>query len=102
MRLIVRKFLFQGGSGTDGNKPSLFTDFRYVNIGIPKNLLNPFYTQPPKITPDGELWVNQGLGGFLAAITDNASDGEPYASKALENYGKHKVPTLRNVAKRVK
>jgi cytochrome c peroxidase len=46
--------------------------------------------------------VDQGLGGFLATTTDTASDGKTYASKALENYGKHKVPTLRNVAKRVK
>ena len=89
-------------SGADKNKPPLFTDFSYDNIGIPKNPVNPFYTQPPKINPDGELWVDQGLGGFLATTMDTASDGETYASKALGNYGKHKVPTLRNVAKRVK
>lgn len=89
-------------SGADKNKPPLFTDFSYDNIGIPKNPVNPFYTQPPKINPDGEFWVDQGLGGFLATTMDTASDGETYASKALENYGKHKVPTLRNVAKRVK
>jgi cytochrome c peroxidase len=81
-------------SGTTENpKPPLFTDFSYDNLGIPKNSLNPFYTQPPKINPEGEHWVDLGLGGFLATTTD-------YASMANANNGKHKVPTLRNVNKR--
>lgn len=76
-------------------KPPLFTDFSYDNLGIPKNPQNPFYTQPKKINPDGEAWIDPGLGGFLATTDD-------YAASAEVNKGKHKVPTLRNVAKRVK
>jgi cytochrome c peroxidase len=82
-------------SGPNKNKPPVFTDFSYDNLGIPKNLLNPFYNQPPKINRDGEAWVDPGLGGFLA--TTNG-----FSTLAAVNKGKHKVPTLRNVAKRVK
>lgn len=82
-------------SGRDKDKPPVFTDFSYDNLGIPKNPLNPFYSQPPKINPDGDAWVDLGLAGFLATTND-------YATYAEVNKGKHKVPTLRNVAKRVK
>jgi cytochrome c peroxidase len=82
-------------SGPDKNKPPVFTDFSYDNLGVPKNSLNPFYTQPPKINPDREAWVDPGLGGFLATTKN-------YSTYAQVNKGKHKVPTLRNVAKRVK
>jgi cytochrome c peroxidase len=44
------------------------------------------------VNPEGAAWVDPGLGGFLATINE-------YAGKAAENMGKHKVPTLRNVAK---
>jgi cytochrome c peroxidase len=44
------------------------------------------------INPLGLDWVDPGLAGFLATRTE-------YADKAEENMGKHKVPTLRNVAK---
>lgn len=73
--------------------PPLFTDFTYDNLGIPKNPDNPFYNMPKKWNPDGENWIDPGLSGFLATTAD-------YADKAAENYGKHKVPTLRNVDKR--
>ena len=69
---------------SNGQQP-LFTDYTYDNLGIPKNPLNPVY----RIKPD---FVDLGLGGFLASRTD-------YAQFAVENQGKHKVPTLRNVAK---
>jgi cytochrome c peroxidase len=72
-----------------GGEPPLFTDFTYDNLGVPKNLGNPFYDAPRKWNPAGADWVDPGLGGFLAA-TD-------YADMAAENYGKQKVPTLRNV-----
>ncbi|MGD8393837.1 MAG: cytochrome c peroxidase [Candidatus Eiseniibacteriota bacterium] len=71
---------------------ALFTDFTYDNLGLPKNPENPFYGMPPKWNPDGADWVDPGLGGFLA--------GTQYASQAPENYGKHKVPTLRNVGRK--
>jgi cytochrome c peroxidase len=77
--------------GRSDDKP-LFTDFTYDNLGIPKNPLNPFYGEL-EFNPQGEAWVDPGLGGFLASMPE-------YASYAPENMGKHKVPTLRNVDKR--
>lgn len=71
-------------------KPPLFTDFTYDNLGIPKNPNLPFYAMSEQWNPDGENWVDLGLGGFLEGT-------EKYAVYAEENYGKHKVPTLRNV-----
>lgn len=68
----------------------LFTDFGYDNIGVPKNPENPFYSMPVAWNPDGENWVDYGLGGFL--------EGADYSPEVYEpEMGKHKVPTLRNV-----
>jgi len=75
--------------GLDG-EPPLFTDFSYDNLGIPKNPDNPFYTMPKKWNPDGADWVDPGLGGFLKGA---GYDEDVY----LAEWGKHKVPTLRNV-----
>jgi len=61
-------------------KQPLFTDFTYDNLGIPKNLENPFYVENPD-------YIDLGLGGFLQSI------GKDFALEI----GKHKVPTLRNV-----
>jgi cytochrome c peroxidase len=72
---------------TDGTDYPLFTDFTYDNLGIPKNPDNPFYDMPRKWNPDGANWIDPGLGGFLMSI------GEDYEGE----WGKHKVPTLRNV-----
>ncbi len=74
-------------------RPPLFTDFTYDNIGIPKNLENPWYKMPRELNPDGTNWVDTGLSGFLGTVPR-------YAQHAEENLGKHKVPTLRNVDKR--
>ena len=63
---------------------SLFTDYTYDNLGLPKNPENPIYRRPTR--PSSIL----GLGGFLATRAD-------YAAYAEANMGKHKVPTLRNV-----
>jgi cytochrome c peroxidase/nitrate reductase NapAB chaperone NapD len=71
-------------------KPPVFTDFTYDNLGVPKNPDNPFYTMGKKWNPDGKDWVDKGLGGYLEGV-------EKYKKYAAENYGKHKVPTLRNV-----
>jgi cytochrome c peroxidase len=71
-------------------EPPMFTDFTYDNLGIPKNPMNPFYTMPPWINPDGAAWVDNGLGAFLA--------GAGYPTEVYEpEMGKEKVPTLRNV-----
>lgn len=74
-------------------EPPLFTDFTYDNLGLPKNPLNPFYYMPAEHNKDGIKWVDLGLGEYLAT-------NPQFASFAEENYGKHKVPTLRNVDKR--
>ncbi len=66
-----------------GTKP-LFTDFTYDNLGIPKNLENPFTVANPD-------WADPGLGGFLKSIGEDSWE---------DNLGKHKVPTLRNVDRR--
>jgi cytochrome c peroxidase len=76
-------------SRSDDMKP-LFTDFSYDNLGLPKNLLNPFYSAPRSVNRDRDGWVDPGLGGFLA------SAGFPQEVWQQE-LGKHKVPTLRNV-----
>lgn len=77
---------------TDTATPALFTDFTYDNIGLPRNPANPFYGQT-EFNPDGEAWIDPGLGGFLATRPEWADRAEAYR-------GKHKVPTLRNVAER--
>jgi len=73
--------------------PPLFTDFTYDNLGVPRNPENPFYTQASTFNPLGYAWVDLGLGEYLASRND-------YRDFAGENYGKQKVPTLRNVDKR--
>lgn len=64
-----------------------FTDFTYDNLGVPKNLENPATVADP-------MWVDPGLGGFLMGA---GYDEAVY----LAEWGKHKVPTLRNVDLRV-
>ncbi|MHC4947491.1 MAG: cytochrome-c peroxidase [Planctomycetota bacterium] len=86
-------FLCHPSEPGPGGEPPLFTDFSYDNLGLPKNPANPFYTMPPGFNPDGAAWIDPGLGGFLANVP-------AYAHLAAENWGKHKVPTLRNVDKR--
>lgn len=70
--------------------PPLFTDFTYDNLGVPRNEENPFYTMPKKWNPDGINWIDPGLGGFLMGF------GYP-EDVYMAEWGKHKVPTLRNV-----
>jgi len=69
---------------------ALFTDYTFDNLGLPRNPENPFYAMTD-FNPDGFDWIDSGLGGFLASRSD-------YAAFAAANLGKHKVPTLRNVA----
>ena len=66
-----------------------FTDFTYDNLGVPRNPSNPFYYEPAW-NPAGAAWVDTGLGGFLKAAG--------YSETVyMAEWGKHKVPTLRNV-----
>ena len=74
-------------------EPPLFTDFTYDNLGIPKNLLSPWYSMPRDHNPDGPSWVDPGLANFV-------KDVPQYAMFVSRTYGKHKVPTLRSVDKR--
>ena len=86
-----------------GSSSPLLTDFRYHNLGMPKNSDNPFYSMPKKWNPLGQDWVDQGLGGFLAktaGMTDLYGNPRDYVQDAILNYGKHKTPSLRNVDKR--
>ena len=63
-------------------KEALFTDFTFDNLGTPQNPEN-----PAGVAPD---FVDAGLGGFLK----NAGYAEDVY---LAEWGKQKVPTLRNV-----
>lgn len=78
--------------GAEG-EPPYFTDFTYDNLGIPKNPENPFYSMPRKWNPAGTNWIDPGLGGFLKTALFSP---EVYALQ----WGKQKVPTLRNIDKR--
>ena len=73
-------------------EPPLLTDFTFDNLGVPRNPDNPFYSEPD-FNPLGFSWIDLGLGDFLDSRVD-------YQQFAAENYGKQKVPTLRNVDKR--
>jgi cytochrome c peroxidase len=73
---------------SQGKKP-LFTDFTFDNLGVPRNPVNPWYTNND-FNPEGYDWVDEGLGGFLASLPG-------YQDLAEENRGMQKVPTLRNV-----
>jgi cytochrome c peroxidase len=64
----------------------LFTDFTYDNLGVPKNLENPIYNTNP-------AFIDLGLGAFLKSA---GYSEDVY----MAEYGKVKVPTLRNVDKR--
>ena len=67
---------------TSNGKQALFTDFTFDNLGVPQNPEN-----PAGVAPD---FVDPGLGGFLK----NAGyDEDVYEAE----WGKQKVPTLRNV-----
>lgn len=70
--------------GVDGYP--LFTDFTYDNLGMPKNPENPVYDMNPD-------FIDPGLGGFLMSA---GYEEEVYTAE----WGKFKVPTLRNVDKR--
>jgi cytochrome c peroxidase len=85
-------------------EPPLFTDFTFDNLGVPKNPENPFYDMDTvylddgsPINPLGAAWLDLGVGGYLQTLEDTMPK---WAAMAPENYGKQKVPTLRNVDKR--
>lgn len=63
--------------------PPVFSDFGYDNIGTPKNPLNGFYKNPVDLNPDGDKYVDSGLG----VVIHNP-----------RQFGTFKAPSLRNVA----
>jgi cytochrome c peroxidase len=67
-------------------EPPLFTDYTFDNLGLPKNPDNPVYAADPG-------FIDAGLGGYLDTLPGLWNE------LAEENWGKQKVPTLRNVAK---
>jgi cytochrome c peroxidase len=67
-------------------KEALFTDFTFDNLGVPKNPENPVYDVEPG-------FIDTGLGGYLQSV---GYDEEIY----MAEWGKQKVPTLRNVGLR--
>ena len=77
----------------ENGKPPVFADYKYDNLGIPRNPENPFYGQPRSFNPDGRSWVDTGLAGYLETVP-------AYKADAAANTGKHRTPTLRNVDKR--
>jgi cytochrome c peroxidase len=83
-------------------EPPLFTDFTFDNIGVPKNPENPFYRMDEElddnglpINPDGEFFVDYGLGAILATHPN-----PDWRVLATVNDGKQRVPTVRNVDQR--
>ena len=65
-----------GGMMGGSSDPILFTDFRYHNLGLPKNTEYPLSQLPPNT-------IDLGLGGVLGVTAEN---------------GKFKTPHLRNIA----
>jgi len=68
--------------GPDGRPPA-FSDFRYDNLGVPRNPSLPFYELPYRFNPAGPGFVDLGLGAALKDPKQN---------------GKFRTPTLRNIA----
>lgn len=81
--------------------PPLFTDFRYHNIGSPKNPNNPFYFMPKTINPDGSDYIDRGLAETLESYLGTTILGTTVTpAHVAVAEGKFKTPTLRNVNKR--
>ena len=72
------------GTPGPGAAPPRVTDFTVDNLGVPKNPENPASIADP-------TWADPGLEGFLSNVPG-------FIAYADANLGKHKVPTLRNVA----
>ena len=77
--------------GPNGEHP-LLTNFIYGDPGTPRNPQNPFYNEP-EFNPLGVAYIDPGLAGH---IQNNPS----WLKYQRINYGKFRVPTLRNIDKR--
>ena len=82
--------------------PDLWTNSCYANLGVPKNVANPYYamtfesSNPVGYNPLGPKFIDYGLGDFLYPLEGKVSadlgEGDPLAID-----GTFKTPTLRNV-----
>ena len=68
----------------NGKQRPLLTDHTYDNLGVPKNPANRFYQQSRELNPEGDAYLDTGLGEHVGKTAEA---------------GKFKVPTLRNIAK---
>lgn len=73
-------------------KHPLFTNFKYGDPGTPRNPQNPFYNET-EFNPAGAAYIDPGLAGHIENVPQ-------FLEFQRENYGKQKIPTLRNVDKR--
>ncbi len=88
----------------------LWTFFSYLNVGVPRNPVNPYYletnslTNPVGFNPLGSAYVDLGLGDFLYPANrlpaGNAGLGSNGQGDFMAINGTFKTPTLRNVDKR--
>jgi cytochrome c peroxidase len=67
-----------------GGAPPLFSDFSYLNLGLPRFQDSPFYRLPTELNPDGERFVDLGLAR---------------TTRDPQHAGMFRVPSLRNVAR---
>ena len=93
------------GTTTAGNAAGvapLFTDFTSSNLGVPRNLQDPFYYQTkPDVygftpNPEGLRFVDFGVGSFLSGKSGDLPNSE-WAQYAKRFDGKMQVTILRNV-----
>ena len=76
--------IFEGrGNCASCHPPPMFTDYSYVNLGVPKYENNKFLANDHVFNPDGFAYVDHGLAD---TVGDPAQDG------------KFRVPTLRDVS----
>lgn len=86
----IRGFrLFTGRAGcvtchnSNNGTAQVFSDFSYANIGVPSNPDLPFFDLDTELNPQGNNFVDLGLGGVTGLARQN---------------GQFRVPTLRNVS----
>ena len=79
-----------------------FTDYSSQNIGIPKNVNNPYFYENANngqglvANPQGPAYVDNGLGAVLAGPDNHNPDWKALASNFI---GTFQVATVRNVAR---
>jgi cytochrome c peroxidase len=89
--------------GNAASVAPLFTDFTSNNLGLPRNLAIPYYSENQRdpdgytANPAGTAFVDKGVGGFLRGPDNINSEWKQYADSFD---GKFQTTTLRNVDKR--